>query len=109
MRRRDRIPPMQRFRAEDAKYAYSADHASLGTVQPREPFEVECVEGSGNTAASPAAFTPERYAVAETLKWAVTGPIAVAGAVAGGAIAVTIHSVEVTTPGVVGYGGYTGA
>ena len=78
---------MQRFRAEDAKYAYSADHASLGTVQPREPFEVECVEGFGNTFASPDDFTPERYAVAETLKWAVTGPIAVAGAVAGGAIA----------------------
>ena len=45
--------------------------------------------------------------MAEALKWAVTGPIAVAGAEAGGAVAVTIHSVEVTTPGVVVYGGYT--
>jgi acetamidase/formamidase len=98
---------MQRFRAEDAKYAYSSDHASLGTVQPGEPFEVECVEGFGNSFSSPDDFTPERYAVAETLKWAVTGPIAVAGAVAGGAIAVKIHSVEVTTPGVVVYGAYT--
>ena len=98
---------MQRFRAEDAKYAYSSDHASLGTVQPGEPFEVECVEGFGNSFSSPDDFTPERYAVAETLKWAVTGPITVAGAVAGGAIAVKIHSVEVTTPGVVVYGAYT--
>jgi acetamidase/formamidase len=41
------------------------------------------------------------------LKWAVTGPISVEGAVAGGSVAVTIHDVEVTTPGVVVYGGYT--
>ena len=31
----------------------------------------------------------------------------VAGAEAGGAVAVTIHSVEVVTPGVVVYGSYT--
>ena len=36
-----------------------------------------------------------------------TGPITVAGAEAGGAVAVTIHAVEVMTPGVVVYGGYT--
>src|SRR5436309_2252874 len=49
----------------------------------------------------------ERYAKAETLKWAVTGPIDVRGAVAGGAVAVKVESVEVTTPGVVVYGAYT--
>ncbi len=83
------------------------DHASIGTVQPGETFEVESVEGFYNSFASASDFTPERYAEAEKLKWAVTGPITVAGAQAGDAVAVTIHSVEVTTPGVVVYGGYT--
>jgi acetamidase/formamidase len=98
---------MQRFTASDAKYAYSPEHASIGTVQPGEPFEVESVEGFSNYFRSPADFTPERYAEAEAVKWAVTGPISVAGAKAGGAVAVTIHDVDVTTPGVVVYGGYT--
>jgi amidase len=98
---------MQRFLARDAKYSYSPDHASIGTVQPGERFEVESVEGFGNEFSSAGDFTPERYARAETLKWAVTGPISVAGAEAGGAVAVTIQAVEVTTPGVVVYGAYT--
>jgi amidase len=101
------VAEMQRFLARDAKFSYSPDHASIGTVQPGETFEVESVEGFYNSFSSPADFTPERYAEAEKLKWAVTGPITVAGAKAGGAVAVTIHSVEVTTPGVVVYGGYT--
>ena len=100
---------MQRFPERDAKYHYSPEHASIGSVQPGERFEVESVEGFGNAFSSAEDFTPERYAHAETLKWAVTGPIDVAGAVAGGAVAVTIHAVEVTTPGVVVYGGYTAA
>src|SRR5262245_4231998 len=98
---------MQRFLAADAKYSYSPDHPPIGTVQPGETFEVESVEGFGNEFSSASDFTPERYARAETLKWAVTGPIGVADAVAGRAVAVTIHSVEVTTPGVVVYGSYT--
>jgi amidase len=98
---------MQRFSARDAKYAYSAAHAPVGTVEPDERFEVECVEGFGDSFASPADFSPEAYAAAELLKWAVTGPISVSGARAGGAVAVTIHAVEVVTPGVVVYGSYT--
>jgi amidase len=98
---------MQRFLARDATFSYSPDHASIGTVQPGETFEVESVEGFYNSFSSPSDFTPERYAEAEKLKWAVTGPITVAGAAAGEAVAVTIHAVEVTTPGVVVYGGYT--
>ena len=66
---------MQRFPVSDAKYTYSAAHASIGTVEPEERFEVECVEGFGNSFASPDDFTPESYAAAEALKWAVTGPI----------------------------------
>jgi acetamidase/formamidase len=98
---------MQRFLAADAKYSYSPDHPSIGTVEPGETFLVESVEGFGNEFSSASDFTPERYARAEPLKWAVTGPIGVAGAVAGEAVAVTIHSAEVTTPGVVVYGSYT--
>jgi acetamidase/formamidase len=98
---------MQRFLARDAKYAYSSDHASIGIVEPGERFEVVSVEGFGNSFAAAEDFTPESYARAETLKWAVTGPISVAGAAAQGAVAVTIHAVEVTTPGVVVYGAYT--
>jgi len=98
---------MQRFLARDAKFAYSPEHASIGTVEPGERFEVESVEGFFGYFSSPADFTPERYAEAEAHKWAVTGPISVAGATAGDAVAVTIHDIEVATPGVVVYGGYT--
>ena len=98
---------MQRFPESDAKYAYSAEDASIGTVQPGEAFEVESVEGYSGYFRAPSDFTPESYAQAEAHKWAVTGPITVAGAQAGGAVAVTIHSVEVVTPGVVTYGGYS--
>jgi amidase len=96
----------RRFAASDAKYAYSAEHPSIGTVEPGEQFVVESVEGFSDYFRAPSDFTPERYALAEAVKWAVTGPISVAGAAPGGAVAVTIHDVEVTGPGVVVYGGY---
>lgn len=98
---------MQRFETATAKYSYSPTHAAIGAVEPGERFAVECVEGFGNAFSAPEDFTPARYAEAEKLKWAVTGPIDVAGVSAGGAVAVTIHSVEPTTPGVVVYGSYT--
>jgi len=98
---------MQRFPASDAKYSYSPDHASIGTVQPGERFEVESVEGFSDYFRAPSDFTPEGYALAEAQKWAVTGPISVAGAKANEAVAVTIHAVDVVTPGVVVFGGYT--
>jgi amidase len=98
---------MQRFLASDAKYSYSPEHASIGTVQPGERFEVEAVEGFSGYFQAPSDFTSELYAVAEAHKWAVTGPISVAGAKANEAVAVTIHAVDVVTPGVVVYGGYT--
>lgn len=97
---------MQRFLASDAKYAYSPDHASIGTVEAGERFEVESVEGWSEYFRAPSDFTPERHAEAEVHKWAVVGPIAVAGAKRGGAVAVTIHALDVTTPGVVVYGAY---
>src|SRR3954469_22490761 len=98
---------MQRFPESDAKYAYSPEHASIGTVQPGEVFEVESVEGYSGYFRSPEDFNAESYAAAEAQKWAVVGPIAVAGATAGGAVAVTIHDVAITTPGVVTSGAYS--
>jgi len=98
---------VQRFPASDAKYAYSPEHASIGTVRPGEVFEVESVEGWSGYFHSPSDFTPERHAEAEAHKWAVTGPISVEGARADGAVAVTVHAVEIVTPGIVVYGAYT--
>jgi amidase len=98
---------VQRFSASHAKYAYSPEHASIGTVAAGERFEVESVEGWSGYFGAPSDFTPERHAEAEAQKWAVTGPISVDGATRGGAVAVTIHAVEVVTPGVVVYGAYT--
>jgi amidase len=98
---------MQRFRESDAKYAYSAEHPSIGAVHAGEMFEVESVEGYSGYFRSPADFNPESYARAEAQKWAVVGPITVEGAEAGGAVAVTIHDIEVVTPGIVTYGAYS--
>jgi amidase len=98
---------VQRFSASHAKYAYSPEHASIGTVAAGERFEVESVEGWSGYFGAPSDFTPERHAEAEAQKWAVTGPISVDGATRGGAVAVTIHAVDVVTPGVVVYGAYT--
>jgi len=97
---------MQRFPESEAKYAYDPEHASIGTVQPGEIFEVESVEGYSGYFRSPDDFNPESYAAAEAHKWAVVGPITVAGTEAGGAVEVTIHDIEVTTPGVVTSGAY---
>src|SRR2546430_5095161 len=97
---------MQHFPESDAKYAYSPEHAPIGTVQPGEVFEVESVEGYSGYFRKPEDFTPESYAQAEAVKWAVVGPITVAGAGAGEAVAVTIHDIAINTPGVVTYGAY---
>jgi amidase len=97
---------VQRFLASDAKYSYSPDHPSIGTVEAGELFEVESVEGWSEYFRAPSDFTPERHAEAEAHKWAVTGPIAVDGARRGGAVAVTVHTIQVVTPGVVVYGAY---
>jgi acetamidase/formamidase len=98
---------MQRFPESDAKYAYSPEHPSIGTVQPGEVFAVESVEGYSGYFRSPEDFTAESYAAAEAHKWAVVGPISVAGTQPGGAVRVTIQDVEITTPGVVTYGAYS--
>ena len=97
---------MQRFAADQATYAYSADHPSIGTVAPGEVFAVESVEGWSNAFRGPEDFTPEAYHAAEATKWAVVGPVAIEGARPGDAVAVTIHAIELTTPGISVYGPY---
>ena len=58
---------MQRFSAIDAKYAYSSQHASIGTVAAGEVFEVESVEGWSNYFRAPSDFTSENHAKAEAV------------------------------------------
>src|SRR2546423_6107462 len=90
--------PMQRFPESDAKYAYSSEHVSIGTVQPGEVFEVESVEGYSGYFRKPEDFTPESYGQAEAVKWAVVRPITVAVAGAGGAVSLPIPALAINTP-----------
>jgi len=90
---------MQTFLPDDLKFTYSAEHTPIGTVESGETFVVETEDCFTARFRHPDGFTPENLAwVLENLD-GVTGPIAVAGAERGGAVAVTLHRVEVTTPG----------
>jgi amidase len=100
---------MQRFTLAHTKYAYSSDHVPIGTVRAGERFEVECIDTWSRYFRRPSDFTPEAREVAGAFQWAVTGPIAVEGAAPGNAVAVTIHDVQVTGPGVAVYGEYASA
>jgi amidase len=100
---------MQRFTLTHTKYAYSSDHEPIGTVRAHERFEVECIDTWSRYFRTPSDFTPETRGLAGMYQWAVTGPIAVEGAGPGGAVAVTIHDVGVTGPGVAVYGDYASA
>jgi amidase len=98
---------VQRF--TDHQFAYSSLHQPIGTVGAGELFEVEAIEGWYGYFGTPDDFTRETHAAATAHKWAVTGPIAVEGAATGGAVAITIHDVEVTGLGVCVYGPYDDA
>ena len=90
---------MQSFQPDDLKFTYSGEHTPIGTVEPGERFVVETEDCFTGRFRRPDGFTPENLAwVLENLD-GVTGPVAVAGAERGGAVAVTLHRVEVTTPG----------
>lgn len=92
---------MQRFAATDLKNVYSPYHQPLGRVRPGERFEIETQDGFAGGLRKPEDLTPERLAWCEERWCIVTGPIAVDGARPGDVIAITIHSIEVTTPGIV--------
>jgi amidase len=90
---------MQTFEPADIKYTYSPGHSPIGTVASGERFAVITRDGFTGAYENPANFTPETAAWVEDNLDGVTGPIAVRGARAGGAVAVTIESVDVITPG----------
>ena len=90
---------MQIFEPDDLKFTYSGEHAPIGTVEAGEIFVVETEDCFTGRFRRPEGFTPENLAwVLENLD-GVTGPVAVAGAGPGDAVAVTLHSVGVTTVG----------
>lgn len=92
---------MKTFEPAALKYTYSPEHAPIGVVAANERFAVitrDCFTGRYE---DPANFTPETAAWVEDNLDGVTGPITVAGAEAGEAVAVTIESVEAITPGYV--------
>jgi amidase len=92
---------MQTFEPAELKYTYSPEHSPIGTVAAGERFTVVTRDCFTGAYADPTNFTPESAAWVEDNLDGVTGPIAVEGAEAGGAVAVTIESVEVITPGYV--------
>jgi amidase len=92
---------MQTFEPDDIKYTYSPEHVPIGTVEAGESFAVITADGFTGRYDDPADFTPETAAWVEENLNGVTGPIAVAGAEPGQAIAITIEELEVTTRPVV--------
>jgi len=92
---------MQTFSPTELKYTYSPDHEPIGTVAAGEVFTVLTEDCFTGRFADPSAFNAESAAWVEEHLDGVTGPIAVEGAQAGQAIAITIEEIEVTTPGCV--------
>ena len=92
---------MQRFAKENLKNVYSPEHEPIGGVRPGEKFQIETEDGFAGGLRKPEDLTPERLAWCEERWCIVTGPVAVEGAEPRQVIAVTIHDIEVTTPGIV--------
>ena len=92
-------PPAHEFGPSDVKTTYSRDHAPIGTVAPGERFVIETVDCFSGRFREPSGYTPENIAWVERNLDAVTGPVAIDGAEPGMAVAVEIHSMEITTPG----------
>ncbi|MBA2632773.1 MAG: acetamidase/formamidase family protein [Chloroflexi bacterium] len=92
---------MQRIPKTDLKNVYSPYHVPHGTVRSGEVFQIETEDGFAGGLRRPEDLTQERLAWAEE-RWCIaTGPLYVEGAEPGGALAVTIDSIAVTTPGIV--------
>src|SRR3990170_1806045 len=90
---------MKRFPAEMAKNVYSPYHTAIGSVRERETFQVETQDCFGGRFRRPEDYTEENIAWVEENLDIVTGPISVEGAERGMAVAITIHGIEITTPG----------
>jgi amidase len=89
---------MQTFAPDAIKYEYSPDHAPIGTVQADEVFTVITEDCFTARFRDPANFTPENAAWVDEHLNGVTGPITLAGARAGGAVELSIETVEIVTP-----------
>jgi amidase len=92
---------MQEFGPDDLKYVYSAAHPPVGRVGAGERFTVETADCFTGRYADPDNFSAETAAWVDQNLNGVTGPIFVEGAVAGGAVEVTIDEITFTTPGIV--------
>lgn len=90
---------LARFTCRTPQFTYSPLHEPLGVVAPGERFEVETVDCFSGLYQDPAGFTPEHRAYTRENLDGVTGPISVRDAAIGDVVAVTIHGIEITTPG----------
>jgi amidase len=90
---------VQRFSADDLKFTYSGDHQPIGRVEPGEVFLVETADCFTGRFAEPSGFTDENLAWVLSNLDGVTGPVYVNGATPEQVVAVTLHEVEIVTPG----------
>jgi amidase len=95
----DRRAAARRFACDPPRFTYDASHPPVGEVSPGERFEIETVDCFSGRFQQPADFTADNVAFTRENLDGVTGPVRVVGAAAGDALAVTIHSIAVTTPG----------
>jgi amidase len=89
----------KRFACDALHFTYDARHRPIGEVTSGESFEIETADCFSGRFQEPADFTAENIAFTRENLDGVSGPVRVAGAAAGDALAVTIHSIAITTPG----------
>ena len=94
---------MQHFDADDLKFFYSSDHPPIGSVVPGEMFIVETEDCFTGRFRHPDGFTRQNLDWVLANLDGVTGPIHVQGAMPDHVVAVTLHAVEITTPGSVAW------
>jgi len=94
---------VQYFDAGDLKYIYSSAHAPIGSVTPGETFIVETEDCFTRRFRKQGGFTPENLEWVLSNLDGVTGPIHVQGATPAHVVAVTLHAIEIITPGSVAW------
>ena len=99
--------PMQRFLARMRSTTTAPTTRRSGRSSPASASRSSRSRASATPSRRPDDWTPESYAVAEKLKWAVIGPIDVAGARPATPSRSRSSRSRSTTPGVVVYGRYT--
>lgn len=92
---------VQTFTPEAIKYVYSPEHEPIGSVDPGERFAVICEDCFTGRFRDAADFNPASAAWVDEHLNGLTGPIHVRGSEPGGAVEITIESVEILSPGCV--------